>query len=97
MNREELSAVVYKAMRDRKDMGHADASYLSNIAVSTLLPLVEADLREKLTEEVGMMRIVCPVHKIPDCSPLLNGCSVPNWLHDVKDAASLIVLGKTDG
>jgi hypothetical protein len=25
-------------------------------------------------------RIRCPVHGIPDCSPLLNGCSIPNQL-----------------
>jgi hypothetical protein len=25
-------------------------------------------------------RIVCPVHGIPDCSPLLNGCSVPRYI-----------------
>lgn len=24
--------------------------------------------------------IRCPVHGIPDCSPLLNGCSIPNRL-----------------
>lgn len=31
------------------------------------------------------MRDKCPVHKIPDCSPLLNGCSIlTSWLpaHD---------------
>lgn len=22
--------------------------------------------------------LVCPVHGIPDCSPLLNGCVIPN-------------------
>lgn len=22
----------------------------------------------------------CPVHYIPDCSPLLNGCSIPNQM-----------------
>jgi hypothetical protein len=26
--------------------------------------------------------ILCPVHKIPDCSPLLNGCSIPNVIAD---------------
>jgi hypothetical protein len=26
-------------------------------------------------------RVKCPVHKIPDCSPLLNGCSIiTSWL-----------------
>lgn len=29
--------------------------------------------------------IRCPVHGIPDCSPLLNGCSVPNLLRDAYD------------
>lgn len=25
--------------------------------------------------------IICPVHRIPDCSPLLNGCGVVTWAH----------------
>lgn len=32
----------------------------------------------------------CPVHGIPDCSPLLNGCSLPNeraaeWYAEQKE------------
>lgn len=29
------------------------------------------------------MKIVCPVHSMTDCSPLLNGCSLVNWMHTV--------------
>jgi len=29
-------------------------------------------------QHVEQTRIVCPVHHMPDCSPLLNGCSLPN-------------------
>lgn len=25
--------------------------------------------------------IRCPVHDMPDCSPILNGCSIPNTLY----------------
>lgn len=32
-------------------------------------------------------RIVCPIHAQPDCSPLLNGCGLVNWAHDVAAAA----------
>lgn len=30
--------------------------------------------------EVPRDLIRCPVHNMPDCSPLLNGCSIPNKL-----------------
>jgi hypothetical protein len=26
------------------------------------------------------MSIKCPVHNIPDCSPLLNGCTIVNYI-----------------
>lgn len=32
-------------------------------------------------------RIVCPVHGMPDCSPLLNGCSRVNQLWAEREAA----------
>lgn len=28
-------------------------------------------------------RIICPVHGMPDCSPLLNGCTVVTWAHNL--------------
>ena len=31
-------------------------------------------------------RIVCPEHGIPDCSPLLNGCSKVIEAHRVAEA-----------
>lgn len=30
-------------------------------------------------------RIVCPVHGIPDCSPLLNGCNRVNIAHCARE------------
>ena len=39
-----------------------------------------ADLLVKvvlLESAIENLRIVCPVHHIPDCSPMLNGCSIP--------------------
>jgi hypothetical protein len=33
----------------------------------------------------------CPVHGIPDCSPILNGCSIPNQM------ASLYAQGRERG
>lgn len=50
------------------------------------------ELVERLTAErekaafAGFMRallaarVVCPVHGIPDCGPLLNGCSIPRHI-----------------
>jgi len=37
------------------------------------------------------VNLVCPVHNIPDCSPLLNGCSVMIRMRNAYDA------GVTDG
>lgn len=37
----------------------------------------ELDLEAKVARYA---RIVCPTHGIPDCSVLLNGCNVPNYL-----------------
>lgn len=31
----------------------------------------------------------CPVHDIPDCSPLLNGCSTPILLREAFDAGRI--------
>lgn len=38
--------------------------------------------REKTTWEHDIPREIlkCPVHNMTDCSPLLNGCSIPNHL-----------------
>lgn len=32
-----------------------------------------------------MTRLVCPIHKITDCSPLYNGCSIVIKLHHLAD------------
>jgi hypothetical protein len=32
------------------------------------------------------LRVPCPTHRIPDCSPLLNGCSWPSTLNQQYDA-----------
>ena len=37
-------------------------------------------------------RHLCPVHGIPDCSPLLNGCSKPERLSPEAEAALQLAL-----
>jgi hypothetical protein len=32
--------------------------------------------------------IRCPVHDMPDCSPLLNGCTLVNKLHAIDEATT---------
>jgi hypothetical protein len=32
----------------------------------------------------------CPIHNMPDCSPLLNGCSIPNQVAARVDATLAI-------
>jgi hypothetical protein len=31
-------------------------------------------------------KLRCPVHDMPDCSPLLNGCRLVLWLHEYDRA-----------
>lgn len=45
-----------------------------------------------------MTRLFCPIHGMPDCSPLLNGCNVLTWadgvVHDtLREAADEIRSG----
>lgn len=65
----------------------------ATIAVETLTPLVEADLRERIATDIEARRIVCPVHGMPDCSPLLNGCPIPNMLVRQRDEDARIARG----
>lgn len=58
-----------------------------------LLEAVEEAAREKAATEIEAVRIVCPVHHIPDCSPLLNGCSLPIALHGRRLADAQIARG----
>lgn len=37
----------------------------------------------------------CPVHGLPDCSPLLNGCSIPIQLHKAFEAGYAEALTDT--
>jgi hypothetical protein len=39
--------------------------------------------------------IFCPVHRMRDCSPLLNGCSRVNKAHDVLDALAARLEAET--
>ena len=38
------------------------------------------------------MRIVCPDHGIPDCSPLLNGCSRVIKMHQAATPAEVLCV-----
>jgi len=35
--------------------------------------------------------LVCPTHGIPDCSALLNGCTVPKYLHRAADDVGRLI------
>lgn len=35
-------------------------------------------------------RVLCPVHNMPDCSPLLNGCNRVNKIVALLDALELL-------
>ena len=40
--------------------------------------------------------LVCPTHGIPDCSPLLNGCTVPAYLRRAADDVQYLIEENTD-
>lgn len=49
-----------------------------------------ADLAEHIAREIESQRVGCPIHAIPDCSPLLNGCDRPRLiLATVKACAAI--------
>ena len=41
-------------------------------------------------ERLKERRYICPEHRMPDCSPLLNGCSIPNQFFE--DVAAVDAL-----
>ncbi len=54
------------------------------------------DDRHRLSEaETPRSVLRCPVHGIPDCSPILNGCSLPNRLSNAY-AAGLAARSQAD-
>lgn len=55
--------------------------------------LTEAAVREQVHTAVAAVPITCPVHGIPDCSPLLNACSLPATLRAQLTAYVAIIEG----
>ena len=55
-------------------------------AIEAALPNMLEQIREGIAAALLGERITCPVHGIPDCSPLLNGCSLPAHLFRHRDA-----------
>jgi hypothetical protein len=63
----------------------ADEPDLAEVArrIDTSEAVVENNrrVRNRTLDEVEAARLVCPMHNQTDCSPLLNGCSVPRYMH----------------
>jgi len=66
----------------------ARAAHLAHVA-----ELTEAAVREQQQAAVDTVPITCPVHGIPDCSPLLNACSLPATLRAQLTAYVAIIEG----
>lgn len=49
---------------------------------------------EQAVERVMADRIICPIHGIPDCGPLLNGCSIPQHLAEYRGRVVSLILGE---
>lgn len=47
-------------------------------------------IRNQIAAEIRSQRVICPVHAKSDCSPLLNGCSLPNLIHQFVEASAHI-------
>ncbi|UFU03465.1 hypothetical protein LQF12_02305 [Ruania suaedae] len=94
---EEVAQVLATALHDpsRPDL-------YANIARAILALLATAPTVEQVRQDVGKalraQRIVCPVHGIPDCSALLNGCTRPNLIRKtVEGCAQIAEQGASDG
>ena len=57
--------------------------------VAAAAPVIEA----QIATQIKARAIVCPVHHMPDCSPLLNGCSLPKHLHEQRAIDASIARG----
>jgi hypothetical protein len=55
----------------------------------------KADERERIAQAIEATRITCPDHGIPDCSPLLNGCSAPIRLNARRAEDARIARGES--
>lgn len=55
-------------------------------ALTAAAPLIRAQVRAQIAADIeDAAGYVCPTHRMPDCSPLLNGCSIPSILRDYRD------------
>lgn len=43
---------------------------------------------ERIAKAIEDLRVVCPIHSMPDCSALLNGCALPQRLRGQLEAVS---------
>ena len=73
---------------------HPDAlPHIAIAAVAAAAPLIEAQVRAQVAADIEARQIICPIHHMPDCSPLLNGCSLPIHLHEQRTIDARIVKG----
>lgn len=67
----------YDALMSHESVSDYDAM---EAAVNAAVPILRAQFAEEVIMAILSQRFVCPNHAVPDCSPLLNGCSLPNHL-----------------
>ena len=77
MSGETLRERAIKAAQNPRVVKVGDKTY--RLATHEAAAITDAVLAVVADEILGE-RIVCPVHGIPDCSALLNGCSRPSLL-----------------
>ena len=71
-------------------------SVTARSVVETVLPYLLAQIREGVAVAMQAQKFTCPVHNATDCSPLLNGCNIPNYLVGQMQADSLIARNYGD-
>lgn len=54
------------------------------LELAAAVPRIKAEALREAADAVEARQIICPVHHMGDCSPLLNGCSIPIHLHEQR-------------
>ena len=58
---------------------------------------VRRETADQIAQAIEAQRIVCPIHRMTDCAPLLNGCSLVIRLHAQAEVDARIARQSVEG
>lgn len=99
-----LTHIIWET--SRFDEGTISAVGANNVARSIItagwrspeqVAALLADQRDGITAVIEARRIICPVHHMPDCSPMLNCRDLLKHLHEQREIDARIVRTFTKG